>query len=543
MSYRFSPKRAILAAAALLTLSTGLKAAVTADELRQEVEDLRKRLYQKEQSDTPVGRVDALAGRKFGPNATVTSRSGKLQIGALFQLWTHELKDKDKSDVFSTGNGRPVSMGGYIIGRTELRFTMDIHENVLAYVSIDPAREITSYPPYPSNQGLFKSMPYVNPEYDLVNGPGLGETWQHRSVQVGGGQPNRLLLDAFINYHGVVPHHDFTLGQFRPKMGEEGPREDGYLDFIERAMVNQDNAERDLGVQAHGSWIDCEHPEDGRVQYWLGVFDGAGNFFNSAHNWQIGDVTDSNVNADLTDRVGQRSNRTDDNDAKDFLGSLMVRPIWNRGCWGSLELGYSGRFGKHGKGSDADPLANPTPNIGHPETAAIQHAAWLMYKPMGPLRGLWLRGEYGYQKDRTVPGSVRALGIGSGDFGQQTRPAPFHRDGFYGAFGYRLSESYFGEMLEKKNFFTDLIRPVELKVRYEQFYNIIMEDLVSPDTHTDLFRTNVLTVGVNMYTKGYKHRLSYDFMVVDEETRGSNPERGLREVRNNVMLLQYQLMF
>ena len=58
-------------------------------------------------------------------------------------------------------------------------------------------------------------------------------------------------------------------------------------------MVDQLNDLRDVGFQIHGTyWEDCES-KIGRLQYWAGIFDGAGNYFNTA---------------------GEQQNRADDND-------------------------------------------------------------------------------------------------------------------------------------------------------------------------------------------------------------------------------------
>jgi hypothetical protein len=345
-----------------------------------------------------------------------------------------------------------------------------------------------------------------------------------RAVQFGTGTANRLLEDAFINYHGVIPHHDFTIGQFKPRMGEEGPRDSGHLDFVERAMVTQLNDERDLGVQAHGSWW------DERFQYWTGFFDGAGNFFGQAGPNAVG--------------LGQFGNRSDDNDEKDILFSALVRPIWNKGCWGSLELGYSGQWGTHGESAGADPINTPVNGLNRDQTWAIRQAAWLYYKPMGPVRGWWMRGEFGYQKDRAVPGSVGAFALGGGPNGEQAAPNPFHRTGWYASTGYKFSESIWAERLEAKNFFCRLIQPMEFVARYETFYNIVTEDLVLPDSHTDLFATRVLTLGVNAYQHGYRHRLQYNYMFINEqENKTNNGARTLSEVKNNVWMVSYQLMF
>ena len=517
----------LLALFVMSTLCTRASAATTVDDLRKEVEALRKRLNEKP-SSSPIGKVDAMTSSKFGPNAAVTTKTGKLQIGGLLQIWNYSIENDERAnlDVFDDrsssvgvgGTGEVRDNNGYRIRRSEIKFTMDIHENITAHVMIDPARQATSFAPLPSNQGLFKSDVDVAPEFDDANGPGLGSTAQVLAVQTGAGRNNSLLQDAYINYHGVIPHHDFTIGQFKPKIGEEGIRNSAYLDFAERAMITQGNDLRDLGVEVHGTWW------DDRVQYWAGLFDGAGNFFNTGGDFQ---------------------NRSDDNDAKDFTGRILVRPIWNCGPWGSMELGYSGQFGTHGEaGDDTADGSGPINGLNRNQSAAIRHGAWAYYKPMGPVRGWWLRGEYGYQKDRTTPLSVNVFALGSGPNGEQAAPGPFSRDGWFFSTGYKLSDSFFAERLSKGGFWNRLMEPVEFTFRYETFQNIITQDLVNPDRHSDQFGTNVWTAGVNYYVKAYNMRVQVNYMVVDEDDdRINNAARDFREVNNNIFIVTYQVAF
>ncbi|MCY3020549.1 MAG: porin [Planctomycetota bacterium] len=525
-----------------------IMAATSVDDLKREVEDLRKRLNEKKGTAAPIGsKVDDAVAGKYGPNAAVTTKNGKLTIGGLLQIWNYSVQE-DHVDVLGrrvdtvgvAGTNETRDNSTYRIRRAEIKFGIDIHENVTGVVMIDPAAEATSFSPVPSNQGLFKSTALMAPEYDAVNGPGLGSTGEVTSVQYGtvqhgqGGVP-RLLQDAYINYHGVVPHHDFTIGQFKPPMGEEGTRDSAYLDFAERAMVTQMNDIRDLGAQVHGSWLQTEEGkcESGRVQYWLGVFDGAGDFFGTA-----GAVNNG--------ALGQFQNRSDDNDEKDFAVRVLGRPVWNKDAWyGLLELGYSGQCGVHGESGSHDVTSNPLNGLNREQTHAIRHAAWAMYKPMGPVRGMWLRGEYGYQKDRAMPLSVNAYALGGGPNGEQLDPHPFTRDGFYVATGYKLSDSIFADRLSKGGFWNRLFEPVEFAFRYERFANIVSEDLSNPDIRTDIFRTSVFTAGVNYYVKHYNARVQVNFMIVDEEedNNGNADVRGIREVKNNVLLLTYQIAF
>ena len=507
-----------------LIACTQAMAASTVDDLKREVDDLRHTLNQKEDSVPIISRTECACDSRFGPKEKITTGSGKLTVGGLLQIWDMTIDD-DHQDVFSDrhgtgGNGDALDNSGTRIRRAEMLFTLDSTENITSVMMMDAAREITSFPPIPSNQGLFKSMP-SNPSVATAGGIPVASTIVGR-VQTGAGQPNTLLQDAYVNVHGVLPHHDITVGQFTPRIGEEGPRNNACLDFDERAMVTQINEQRDLGLQVHGAWF------DDRFQYWEGVFDGAGNFFGTA---------------------GQFQNRADDNPQKDIVSTVMVRPFWEICNWGNLELGYSDQSGTHGgTSSRTEDGTNPVNGLNRRRTSSSRQAAWLYWKPMGPVRGAWLRGEWGFQKDRTVPLSVDVYGLGSGPNGEQVAPHPFHRDGFYAAAGYKLTDSVFADRLSQGGFFNNLLQPVEFAFRFESFQNIITEDLVRPDTETNVFRTDVGILGVNYYpvgfNGGYNTRIQVNYMIVNQHQNDINQGfRSFHEVRNNVYMFTYQIMF
>src|SRR5206468_1945237 len=108
--------------------------------------------------------------------------------------------------------------------------------------------------------------------------------------------------------------------------------------------------------------------------------------------------------------------------------------------------------------------------------------------------------------------TVNAFALGSGPFGEQAAPNPFKREGWYGAFGYKLTDSIFAERLKRPGFFNTLIQPVEFAFRYERFGNIIVENAGAPDTLTDVYETKVFTGGVNYYVWAYKHRIQVNYM-------------------------------
>lgn len=525
----------VAALLAALIFVVPLSAAVAADasqaeidQLRKEIDQLRKQL-QGSSAAMPKSSVESVMTTKYGPNATATTKSGKLTIGGLLQVWFYGFR-QDNSALFDGANGGAVfdtnaasDSDSFRIRRAELLFTMDIHENVKAVVRIDPAAEATSFPSFPDNQGnngvnnLFKTAPNVSPEFDAANGPGLGSTQMVSAVQTGAGTVPRLLEDAYINYHGVVPHHDFQVGQFVPRVGEEGPRSNADLDFAERSMIGQLAYNYDMGVVMHGTWW------DDRVQYWLGGFDSAGGFFYN------------------------NENRADTNSDKDGLASLMVRPVWKNETWGSLELGYSFEGGKHGSdAANRDTINDPINGVNIASNWAQHHAAWASYKPGGPVRGLWLRGEWQFVRDRALAGQVADLtGSGGTDYvggtgvggTAQSGGKPFSIQGFYTAMGYKLSDSCFADSAPS------WLKPWEFAFRYEELQNVWVADPNNP-VDTDVFKTRVYTAGINYYIKGNYAKIQANYnWVIDPHDSKVEDELGFHRVRNDSFVINFQVAF
>lgn len=320
-------------------------------------------------------------------------------------------------------------------------------------------------------------------------------------MQTGDGTANRLLQDAYIHIHGFVPHHDFKIGQFRRRLGEEGSRDDGALDFTERAMIAQLADFRDLGVQAHGAWV------DERVEYWLGLFDGAGTAF-AAH-----------------------SNRSDDNTAKDLAATLRVLPLKEHGAWGTLEAGYSIMNGLGGAPASATPGSDPTNGLNRRRTTHALQYVWVGYFPGGAVRGLWLRGEGGMYRDRFGPGeAVSGLDTITLD------PGPFSVHGWNIATGYKLSQSIWREGL------TSWARGLEFTFRYDVMGNVFYHSFDAPERHLDVYSTQVYTAGINYHiSANAKLQLNYNW-VLEQDDR-NHDDRQLREVKNDTLVLNFQVSF
>jgi hypothetical protein len=506
------------------------------EKLKSEVENLRQKLA----TSAPVGSgsaVDRVLENKYGPNAGVTTRQGRLTIGGLLQVWFYTIQNDNRSwvDADQVNGGPNAGFGSnevsdndsFRVRRSQLRFTMDIHENVTAVVMINPAAEADSFPTFGSNQGNGAGgVVYVNSgvvSNDDANGfssVAIGNV-RNTAVRTGSGSSNRMLEDAYINYHGILPHHDVTVGQFLARAGEEGVRDDSRLDFVERAMITQVAYNRDLGMQVHGTWF------DDRLQYWLGIFDGAGTAF-QAH-----------------------SNRSDTNDDKDWVLAILGRPIWKDETWGSLELGYSIRYGQGGEsGSRATGrFARQVDGLNRHTTVHMQQFAWAMYKPGGPVRGWWLRGEWGHYRDRFAPNEVNSV-VGDA----VTDPPEFSIQGWYLASGYKMSESRWADDLCSGGiFYKSILSPMEFTFRYEAMENLFYQDPTeaTPLRRMDIFKTQIYTAGVNYYIKGHNAKLQFNYNWVIEDDDNDSPSgagnfaqgngRQTREVSNNNFVVNFQV--
>ena len=485
--------------------------------LRKEIEDLKKdnadiRKTNSELSSKlqPISNATQQAlDSRFGPNAPVVSKTGRLQMNGLVQIWYYTIQH-DHNALFqdSRVNGiqdtnAALDNDSFRIRRTELRFNFDLNEHITTEVLIDPAREGQSFPNLPDNQAnssIFKRLTNAN----VAN------------VQTGVGSAPRLLNNAWIDYHDFVPHHDFKIGQFKPPIGEEGIRQSQDLDFVERSMVGQLNDFRDLGIAAHGEWWHDDGKGNGQFQYWLGAFDSAGNFHESA---------------------GQQQNRSDDNSNKDFLYRVLVRPIWKQERYGSLELGFSQQMGVHGENGPPDPIDTPLNALNRRRTWASRADAWGYYAPGSFLRGLWLRGEWEWQKDRNAPQQViDVLGNGNaGDGSTQTNGKPFSTQGYYVAAGYHLGRSVFNTECSS---LPNWARNLEFAFRYETYQNVQIADLVRND-HTDVYKTSVFTGGINYYMNATtKIQLNYDAL---HDPHINRPDLVFHNVRNNVLVVNFQV--
>ena len=491
------------------------------EKMKAEIEALRK---ERAPAAKPTA-VDKVMDQ-YGSGAPVTTKVGKLTMGGLMQVWYYGFQ-RDAQGLFSNpANGvadtnAVTDVSGTRIRRMELTFNMDVHENITAFVKIDPAKEAASYPCLTDNQinsgYAFKTVNNVSAQSQTIIGStkpdGFGSTKMVSNVQSGAGSTPALLEVAYIKYHGVIPHHDFTVGQFVPYFGEEARRDNGDLDFIERSFLGLLDSRYAAGVAAHGSWW------DERFQYWVSAYDGPGDFFGTA---------------------GNSANRADDNNSKDVGFRGMVRPIWNSEQLGGLELGGGTVFGQHGSSETAFPLSAPEDNLNRTKTWAFNNSAWLNYKVGSGscVRGLWVRGEYKIVRDRFAPGSIADLD-GNGTYAKslftQENGRPISVQGFYAAMGYRLNDSVFRDSCPS------CLKSFEFAGRYQQFQNVLIANPVDSSS-TLAFNTKVLTAGVNYYIKGNFAKIQANYNWVYDPTFNT-PNVAFHNLRNDSFALSFQVAF
>lgn len=505
----------------LLGLSFGLRAqSDSVESLRHEIDDLRREIqndpktYLKTASFDPIEQPLA--------ESVVLTKSGNLRIGGLVQFWYYTFQhdrnglyaDTKNQTVFDTNTAQDI--GGFRIRRAELTANMDIHENISAYMMIDPAREAGSFPLVTDNQAtqsIFKRTTQVSPEF-LAQGladPVGGSTSSIAAVRSGAGNINTLLQDAYINVHNLIPHHDFQMGQFRPWLGHDGLGSDAKLDFVERSFIGLLTENRDIGASVHGSWF-CD-----RLQYWAGVFNGAGNYYLSS---------------------GPFTNRSDDNSSKDFNAQILLRPLWESPRFGSLEIGYATEMGTHGSTVSTDLTLN---GLDRKKVFASRNVLFGSYSPGWCLKGLWMRGEFMRVNDRNAPGSETDLLLGQAQDIGNTGIKPFASVGYFLSAGYRFRDSAWSSSLPC------YLNDLELAVRFDNFENVQVVDLDPDGAHengqNDKFHTKVTTLGVNYYLPKLNTKIQANYNIVNNPSATVIQGFDFHKVKNNSFVINLQIDF
>jgi phosphate-selective porin len=505
----------LLALIGLVVMGLSFRAQASDADLKKELESLKKEVedLRKERSTAkPVGTgvVDKMVDNKYGPDAVVKTKQGKLTIGGLLQVWYYNIENDnlgfydDLDPASPTGDtNEGWDNDSYSIRRARVNFTMDIHENVQAFIQMDLANSF--------DRRDVRALSNVSLRRPTTS-----------TLDTNGNDFRNPLVDAYIKVHGLIPHHDSMIGQFQPKVGMEGVQNDGTLDFCERSMIGQLASGRDVGSQLHGTWM------DDRIQYWLGVF-------NTPGTWLEGDTT--------------QENRADNNDLKSFLVSAQFRPVWKNETWGSLELGGSFQFNKTGEAGAADP--NPadvgTDGLNMRETNNIRWYGYASYAPGGPVKGWWLKGEYAWIRGR-LASAVEYDAQFPELLYTQSHPAVFDTNGWYVSTGYKLSDSIWADDLPS------WLKPAEFTFRYQTYGNIQLPDLSYEvqfvgDHRHQVFKTSIYTAGVNYYIKGHNAKIQVNYNWVNEPDGDHgggyilNSTSRDREVNNDNLVVNFQVMW
>ena len=123
---------------------------------------------------------------------------------------------------------------------------------------------------------------------------------------------------------------------------------------------------------------------------------------------------------------------------------------------------------------------------------------------------------------------------------EQSTPRPVTATGWYGATGFKFSNSALAPNLGRGRAWARFLHDLEFVGRYEAYQNVAAESLATPDTATDLFKTRVWTAGLNYYVKGDNAKFQANYLWVKDPV---DVNRGLREIKNNVFVLNFQLAF
>jgi len=429
-------------------------------------------------------------------------------MGGLVQVWYQQVAQGKRGPFSPTlpDSNAAFNKSGFSIHTVELYFDMAITDKVSAFVYINPAAEIASNTrPVITHSLANQSSQFIGAGNPVPSGVTSGAI---SALQNGSASTPSLLQDAIVNFHDFFPHHDITVGQMLNTFNEENFAANNSLDFVDRSYIGN-QVSRDTGAVLHGTWWAnkgggsyCGAGDEGRFQYWLGVWNGAGNLYGGAIN------------------------RQDDNNSKDFVGTLLLRPLWNE-CTGKVEVGYSYRCGNKGsKGSATNPIAN---ELNIPNTYSWGHDAWFKYFAPGCFAGLWFKAEVDVLHDRS--GGVLEQ-VGPAVQPNDTNTAPFSTLGYWAAVGYKFSDSpHIGECHKwLKNF--------EVDFRYEDAPNVFV---ASPRhlSQTNVYHTDVYTAGVNYYIAGNNAKLQLNYNHL-QNPNGPEDHR-FRKLSTDSLVLNFQV--
>jgi len=309
-------------------------------------------------------------------------------------------------------------------------------------------------------------------------------------VQADFGKGESDLKDGYLNLN-YFPSAQLMMGQFKAPFSLERMTSSKYIPFIERSLpVDNLTPDRDLGVMLHGTY------DPVGLHYGAGIFNGA------------------------------RSNESDADDHKDFVGRLAVTPFTGKGpsLLKGLHLGFSTSYGEQDAAypGDRDAIWNKgelktagdseffqlSDGVAHDgsRTRFGTELAWVL----GPLtlQGEWMRVDLDGMKNRR--GEKHDLAIKG-----------YYLQAAYFLTGeeqnYKVSEGAFGRPKIKKVF--DPSRGAwgafQLCIRYDWLElsdGFFDHGFADPSQYTD--RASGFTAGINWYFNDMV-RLMFNYNHVD----------------------------
>ncbi len=484
--------------------------------VHSEMKQLRSQVSELKHAETPIlsDLEKALPPPPLPKEYPVTTSGSRVQIGGLLQVWYYAM-ERDRNGLFSNAAAGNVdhniaaTQNTFQVRRAELNTSVEINDFVRAFMKVDFAAESDAF------RGTFAQLSGSNQGYIKAG--------MNNKIGSPTGSAPAILQDTLINFHDFLPHHDFTIGQMLPYFSEENFTPNGYLDFVERSWMGN-LASRDIGAALHGAFIydggGAAYQgvgNSGRVQYWLSIFNSPGYYHDGA--------------TQLT---------ADNNSSKDFLGRLMVRPLWSY-CLGHLELSGAYGFGKHG----STPLnqavhqinsAATTPYLfGAPTTWGQRWEAYAEYRPQSFARGLWFKYEYGWVRDSVsiVPGKAGLFSPTNATAPDQYQPFP--ANGFYASAGFNLGQ------MNDMHCLPNWTRGLEFDARYQRYSNVWNQGAKDGGEHVNTFATKQATFGVNYYLLGNSAKIQANYDLI-RDPKGNSDYR-FHPVRNDTFSMNFQVVW
>ncbi len=292
-----------------------------------------------------------------------------------------------------------------------------------------------------------------------------------------------FLLDAFITYNRFAPFAKVSVGQFKAPFGLELMQACHKLNTIFRseAVINLVGPWRDVGVMISGSTGD--------------KIKGLPNDFIFLQRYQQN--LKSIIGYNFAVLNGSGINRWDDNNKKEIVGRVTVRPL------DFLTVGASYRFGKN-------PIESSDPNLTESEKQRFGFDAAFDYK------GFMVQAEFVQGTDE---GAIPSAGGCGGEI--TYTPGSVERNGYF------IQAAY---MTPWK------LQPIFRFEKYDPDLDQSASDffVITDETRTHV-NYNVLTYGLNYFFND-KVRLQINYLYRAEEDARF-------EFNNDALVTQFQIVF